>query len=343
MLSVAVVTKCDRHDIFVFRIVGREMMSNKRGRPRRQPYESLRTRMYMAKEAQYAGVEFRAAALRKHFEAQRGAAESDDLPKRVRRWEGWCRGTHSPSPQWRLWIESHFSPEQQQYLIAFYSLPMWDALRDEVSEEEWIKLARRLPADLSKRLLGDSPSGQQLRQGHPRLDCTISAAKRWGNLTAVTFLIILLRSGSVSNFSVDYFRLYRALSDTLAIAIVSGQYLAFIEELTNQIADTIKSPKPAHEALSPFYDEESTFKSRVKALAHYHSKRLVALKELDAISDDKDYSESCYLISKRSKKKSTHSVQNDNKSSPEKLLEEDVAALKECLRHPSIRLRKSFL
>lgn len=319
------------------------MMSNKRGRPPREPYESLRTRMYMATLAKFAGVEFSAAALRKHFEAKRCAANADGLPKRIRRWEGWCRGTHSPSPRWRQWIESHFTAEQKQYLVALYSLPLWDALGNKVTDEEWIKLASRLPAELSKRLLSDGPSGQQLKKKHPRLDCTISAVKRWGNLTAVTALIILMRSGAVPNPSADYFSLYRALTDTLAIAIVSRSHIGFSQDIKWLLAKTVNMPAPIHHAIKAYSANETEFFDLVNQLINSHTDRLSSLEYLEMTSCPTEYPELLHILHGLPTIRREDGSLSRYAKRKIKVIEEKVKLFQEKRDSPPHRFRKSFL
>jgi hypothetical protein len=166
------------------------------GRPKRNPIEAIKTKVYMSEVCFRAGLAFKGCQLEAHFEPDKIVEGKSGLQQRSCKWDRYINGTKSPSPKQIEKIESRYPSKTLAYLR---SMPLWDALKaGEQNEAQWVNLYKSLRLSLQRHIFVTSAAiGTEPFQRKKLRKSAIDAILREGDLDALACLIALMRDGKI--------------------------------------------------------------------------------------------------------------------------------------------------
>ncbi|WP_394132397.1 hypothetical protein [Shewanella maritima] len=178
-----------------------QAVEKKRGRPKRNPIDSLRAQLYLHVVCLAAGIKGTGYQLEQHFEPEKIIrSERDNTVQRGCKWDRYIRGTVTPSIQTQRLIEGRY-PGTQQFLTN----PLWLAMKaGEQTEEYWQLFYNCLRLSLQNKMFQGQSKNELIFKKKNYLLKALDPIAREGDTEALASLIAILRKYKSKRFTLDY-------------------------------------------------------------------------------------------------------------------------------------------
>ena len=164
------------------------------GRPKRNPVETLKTKVYMAYVCQHTKIQS-GHRLEELFDEKRIVIKEDGTRQGSNKWKRFKKGIHTPSDSSRNQVYAQIGMQEQ--LEAVFNQPLWDAMEaGNFEPSHWMKFYQALPLNIQSTIFkSNTDSKQKLQLKKIRLSTINKLLKLWSN-DAFACLVALSRDSS---------------------------------------------------------------------------------------------------------------------------------------------------